>query len=235
MRDELDDTRALSRAAASERSARTGWRYLLGALCAQVGVDSFQHGTELVAAAVDAAGSAASGHLRADLRADRVLLTLQTAALGAVTERDVQLAQAITARLTDRGSPPSPGPLADGGRSVQMLEIGIDALDIASIRPFWRAVLGYGDEPGRGGPEDGVCDLAEQGPTVWFQQMEVPRPQRNRIHVDITVPHDEAPGRVAAALAAGGRLVSEEHARSFWVLADAEGNEVCVCTWQDRD
>ncbi len=23
--------------------------------------------------------------------------------------------------------------------------------------------------------------------------------------------------------------------RSFWVLADVEGNEVCVCTWQDRD
>lgn len=23
--------------------------------------------------------------------------------------------------------------------------------------------------------------------------------------------------------------------RPFWVLADTEGNEACVCTWTDRD
>ena len=39
----------------------------------------------------------------------------------------------------------------------------------------------------------------------------------------------------AAALAAGGVLVSDRAAPAFWVLADAEGNEVCVCTWQGRD
>ena len=38
-----------------------------------------------------------------------------------------------------------------------------------------------------------------------------------------------------AALDAGGRLVDDSFARSFWDLADAEGNEVCVCTWTDRD
>jgi 4a-hydroxytetrahydrobiopterin dehydratase len=69
---------------------------------------------------------------------------------------------------------------------------------------------------------------------VWFQQMDVPRPLRNRIHLDVTVAHDEAEGRVRAALDAGGVLVSDAHARAFWVLADAEGNEACVCTWQDR-
>ena len=65
--------------------------------------------------------------------------------------------------------------------------------------------------------------------------MDAPRPQRNRIHFDISVPDDEAEARVAAAIEAGGRLVSSERARSFWVLADVEGNEVCVCTWQDRE
>ena len=64
--------------------------------------------------------------------------------------------------------------------------------------------------------------------------MDEPRPQRNRIHLDITVAHDAAEARVAAALAAGGTLVSDARARAFWVLADAEGNEACVCTWQDR-
>lgn len=65
--------------------------------------------------------------------------------------------------------------------------------------------------------------------------MDVPRPQRNRIHLDVDVPHDEAPARIAAALAAGGVLLSDGAAPAFWVLADTEGNEVCVCTWQGRD
>jgi 4a-hydroxytetrahydrobiopterin dehydratase len=65
--------------------------------------------------------------------------------------------------------------------------------------------------------------------------MDAPRPQRNRIHLDVTVAHDEAEARVQTALAAGGVLVSAARARAFWILADAEGNEVCVCTWLDRD
>jgi 4a-hydroxytetrahydrobiopterin dehydratase len=36
--------------------------------------------------------------------------------------------------------------------------------------------------------------------------------------------------RVAAAIAAGGRLRSDEHAPEWWTLADAEGNEVDVAT-----
>ncbi|GIE80842.1 hypothetical protein Aph02nite_67920 [Actinoplanes philippinensis] len=124
---------------------------------------------------------------------------------------------------------------AGGNRSVQEWEVAIDALDIPSVRPFWKAVLGYTDEPGKHGPEDRLVDPLRQGPTVWFQRMTEPRPQRNRIHFDISVPHDEAAGRMAAALAAGGHLVSDEWAPSFWVLADREGNEVCVTTWQGRD
>ena len=117
---------------------------------------------------------------------------------------------------------------------MQGLEIGIDALDIPAIRPFWRAVLGYVDEPGQDGPPNGLVDPVGQGPAIWFQQMDAPRPQRNRIHFDVSVPHDEAAGRIAATLAAGGRLTYDE-APAFWVLADPEGNEACVCTWQGRD
>ena len=117
-------------------------------------------------------------------------------------------------------------------RSVQALEIGIDALDAAAIRPFWRAVLGYADEAGAGG---GLVDPLGQGPAVWFQQMDAPRPQRNRIHLDVSVPHDEAPDRIAATLAAGGTVTYDAEAPAFWVLADAEGNEACITTWQGRD
>nr|WP_232248774.1 VOC family protein [Streptacidiphilus rugosus] len=116
-----------------------------------------------------------------------------------------------------------------------MLELAIDALDIPAIRPFWKAVLGYADEPGRTDPTDAVVDPLGQGPAIWFQQMDEPRHQRNRIHFDICVPHDEAPRRIAAALAAGGRLLDETPAPAFWILADAEGNEACITTWQGRD
>lgn len=108
-------------------------------------------------------------------------------------------------------------------------EVAIDALDIAAVRPFWRAVLGYVDDG-----DDAVADPRRIGPSFWFQQMDEPRPQRNRIHIDVTVPHDAAEARIEAALAAGGTLVSDRAARAFWVLADPEGNEACVCTWQDR-
>jgi 4a-hydroxytetrahydrobiopterin dehydratase len=49
------------------------------------------------------------------------------------------------------------------------------------------------------------------------------------------VPHDEARRRIDAALAAGGTLVSDAEAPAFWVLADAEGNEACITTWEGRD
>ena len=29
--------------------------------------------------------------------------------------------------------------------------------------------------------------------------------------------------------------MSDAEAPAFWVLADVEGNEVCICTWQGRD
>ena len=118
---------------------------------------------------------------------------------------------------------------------VQALEIAIDALDIAAVRPFWKAITEYVDEPGPSDLSDGLIDPIGRGPAIWFQQMDAPRPQRNRIHLDIDVPHDAAHARIDAALAAGGTLLCDDAAPAFWVLADPEGNEACICTWQGRD
>ena len=119
--------------------------------------------------------------------------------------------------------------LASEPLAAMATEVAIDAMDIPAVLPFWRAVLGYVDDG-----EDAIADPSRIGPTYWFQQMDERRPQRNRIHLDVTVPHDVAEARIAAALAAGGRLVSDRAARAFWILADPEGNEACICTWQDR-
>jgi 4a-hydroxytetrahydrobiopterin dehydratase len=226
----------LSRTAASAAVAGIGWRYLLGTLAASVPIRSLAQASEAAAAAVAACGPDADAHLRVDLRPDRVELSVQARALGAATGRDAQLAHHIGAALTGLGLAPADPTSAASPRPVQELEIAIDALDIPAVRPFWKAVMAYVDEPGSDDDSQGaIVDPAGQLPAIWFQQMDRPRPQRNRIHLDITVAHDEAEPRVRAALAAGGRLVDDSFARSFWVLADAEDNEACVCTWTDRD
>jgi len=117
--------------------------------------------------------------------------------------------------------------------AVQTVQVTIDALVGPEVMPFWRAVLGYeyrGDSP-----DEDLVDPHGRGASFWFQQMAAPRPQRNRIHIDVWVPHDQAEARIAAAIAAGGHLVTDQHAPSWWVLADAEGNEACVATWMSRD
>ena len=226
---------ALSRTAASRAVEAIGWRYLLGTLCTSVAVESIDQALRVSAEAVGACGPDADGHLRADLRTDRAELSLQTRRLGVVTARDVGLAQRISAALRLLGTATAGATSVALPRPVQMLEMAIDALDIPAIRPFWKAVLAYADDPADTGPSAAIADPTGQLPAIWFQQMDAPRPQRNRVHFDITVAHDEAEARVRMALAAGGVLVDDSYARSFWVLADVEGNEVCVCTWTDRD
>jgi 4a-hydroxytetrahydrobiopterin dehydratase len=221
----------LSRLEASEAVTSLGWRLVLGELRTQVLTGSLPLAADMAGRAAAVPG--AQEHLRMDVRPDRLLLSLQTADLGWVTAHDTELARQISAVISGSGLQTVAG--ESRSRPVQVLEIAIDALDAAAIRPFWRAVLGYTDEPGQSGPASGLVDPLGQGPAVWFQQMDAPRPQRNRIHIDVSVPHDEAEARIGATLAAGGQLTYDAEAPAFWVLADAEGNEACVTTWQGRD
>jgi 4a-hydroxytetrahydrobiopterin dehydratase len=205
------------------------WRFELGRIEARFVAGSFAAAAEFVAQ-IAAAADAADHHPDVDLRYPGVVqVALTTHASGGLTTADVDLATTISALAAGGG-------LASRPAAPQRVEVAIDAIDIDAVRPFWKAVLAYVDEPTPPGQQiTAVVDPLRIGPAFWFQQMAEPRPQRNRIHIDITVPHDEAEARIAAALDAGGTLVTDAYARSFWVLADVEGNEVCVCTWQDRD
>ena len=136
-----------------------------------------------------------------------------------LSERDLELARQISAVARELGVPADPS-------AVQTVQVTIDALVGPEVMPFWRAVLGYQD---RGDSPEDLIDPRGRGPSFWFQQMDAPRPQRNRVHIDVWVPHDQAEARVAAALAAGGHLVTDQYAPEWWVLADAEGNEADVC------
>jgi 4a-hydroxytetrahydrobiopterin dehydratase len=222
-------TPELSRQQISDAVGELGWRLVLGAIQTHVPVPSLITAAAVASAVTAAVGPDADRHLDIDLRADRAVLRLMDVGVGAVTEGDLILATQITEVLVAQGFSATPGtrPVA------QEIEIAIDALDIAAIRPFWAAVLGYVDEPGPLG--QALVDPLHRSPTIWFQQMDAPRPQRNRIHLDVDVPHDVAQERIAATLAAGGTMVKDSAAPAYWVLADAEGNEACICTWQGRD
>ena len=59
--------------------------------------------------------------------------------------------------------------------------------------------------------------------------MEQPRADGGgAIHVAVWVLPEQAEARIAAALAAGGRMVRDEFAPTWWTLADAAGNEADI-------
>jgi 4a-hydroxytetrahydrobiopterin dehydratase len=144
-----------------------------------------------------------------------------------VTALDLELAGRILAAGSEVGATVVPPP--------DRVEIGLDCVDAGAVRPFWRALLGYREQL----DEDGDVELQHpsgQGPSLWFQRMDPPRTERGRFHLDVFVPAEQVTARLRAALDAGGRLLTDEHAPYFWVLADPEGNEACVCTrGGDRD
>jgi 4a-hydroxytetrahydrobiopterin dehydratase len=229
-----EQSQPFTRQQLSDAVSPAGWRLVLTLLRTNVAVDSFVEAGAFTAAVASTIDAPAAAHVGLDVRPDRVIVTVESIRAMRPGQAEIDIALRISATAAELGLATSPD-VGTSSRSVQAVEIGIDALDIAKIRPFWKAVMGYADEVGRTGPEDAIVDPYGAGPAIWFQQMDAPRPQRNRIHLDMSVPHDEAESRLAAALAAGGTLVSGKAAPAFWVLADAEGNEVCITTWQGRD
>jgi len=142
----------------------------------------------------------------------------------ALTARDMDLARAISAAAAELGIEADPTANA-------VVEIALDTWDHTEIKPFWAAVLGLVDSPET---DRAVYDPSGSQPTLWFQRTTPHAEPRQRFHLDIRVPPEVADARIAAALAAGGVLVSDAQAPRFTVLADAQGNKVCVTTGLDR-
>lgn len=119
------------------------------------------------------------------------------------------------------------GATADPGlpRFVQLF---LDAADVAAVRAFWTAALGYVHDR-RSGLSD-IHDPRRLNPVLAFQELDAAeterRRQRNRVHVELAVPPDLARTRLATAVAAGGRLLGESGDRRR--VADPEGNELVI-------
>jgi 4a-hydroxytetrahydrobiopterin dehydratase len=204
----------------SESAGVEDWRVLGHGASTYFRTGTFATGVELVDAIGELA-DAADHHPDIDVRYAGVTVRLFSHDVMGLSQRDVELARAISAAARELDVPADPS-------GVQEVDLAMDALVSAEVLPFWRAVLDYKQI----GEED-LVDPRARSSSISFQQMDVPRPHRNRIHVNVWVPHDEARVRIAAALDSGGALVDDSHAPAWWTLADAEGNEVNVATSGD--
>ena len=204
------------------------WRVLGDGACAYFGTGTFAAGAHLVQA-ISALPGVDDQHPDVDVRRDGVtvrLITITDDYCG-MSRRDLDLARQISAVARQLGLPADPS-------AVQSLLVIPGATVTAEVMPFWRAVLGY--EPRADSPDEDLVDPRSRGPSFWFEQMHEPRPDGGgAIHVAIWVPYEQAEARIAAALAAGGRMVRDQFAPSWWTLADAAGNEADIATMMGRD
>jgi 4a-hydroxytetrahydrobiopterin dehydratase len=136
-----------------------------------------------------------------------------------VTPADVELARAITDVARDQGLPGAPG-------MVTQLELALDTAAEDRVGPFWAALL-------TGAAEnkiyDSVFDPSDRVPSLWFQPTDEHEPPRQRWHFDLWLAPEVVDERIAAAVGAGGTVVYDAEAPAFTVLADPDGNRVCVC------
>jgi len=193
------------------------WVVLYGGATAVFKVGSMGAAARLAAAVAEIDGFGGSGALPTIV--DSSLTVRLTRGPWQLESRHVDLARAVSEVASAHGA------VADRA-SVQEVQLAVAAKPDAVDVGFWRAVLGYaplGDDAG--------VDPLGHGSTFWMQELDKAKALRHAMHVDVSVARDHVEGRLAAALAAGGRVVweSEEH----WTLADRAGNRVCITAWPD--
>lgn len=201
-----------------------GWVNLLGGLQTRITTSDFATGLALVDA-IGAAAEQMDHHPNLDLRYGHLGVRLTSHDTGGITGRDIRLARRISALVAEAD-------LELDATHLSRVELGLDTPAVATILPFWAAVQAVAPPPEPDADE--LPNPSGSSPTLWFQASGSEEP-RQRWHPDIWVDPADVQPRIDAALATGGTLVSEEEAPSFWVLADPDGNRVCLCTWQDRD
>src|SRR5262252_1873513 len=199
--------------------AGSDWVVLHGGATAVFHVPSIVEAARLAEALAQVPGLAGTGVLMTV--ADGQLTVRLTRGVFRLEERHVELARAVSAVAREHGA------VADRTR-VQEVQLAIAALPDAIDVGFWRAVLGYVELA-----DDNAIDPLGHGSTVWMQALDPAKPLRHAMHVDVSVAREQAEHRLAAALAAGGRIVEESNAPEFWILADRAGNKVCIAAWPD--
>jgi predicted enzyme related to lactoylglutathione lyase len=112
------------------------------------------------------------------------------------------------------------------------VQIGLvlDCADPEALAAFWAPALGYTNVGGAGSyvlllPAEGA------GPQLLLQRVPEGKAGKNRMHLDVHVADIAAEADRLVQLGAR-RLESdpvEEHGSHWFVMADPEGNEFCIC------
>jgi 4a-hydroxytetrahydrobiopterin dehydratase len=217
---------AIAPATFHEQEGAADWRVVEDGATAFFRTASFAESAELVAAVARIPGLEAHAP-DADIRPDGVTFRTLTRTNDwwGPTQQDLDVARQVSSVAREQGVTADP-------TQVHSMLIVIEALVTAEVLPFWRAVLGYANRPDS--PDEDLIDLHRRTPSIWFEVPDETRPLRNGIHLAIWVPVDEAESRVAAAVAAGGRIIFDKLAPMWWTLADPAGNEVDVATVANR-
>lgn len=174
---------------------------------------SHRAGAALIRRIVDLrAGDLVTGSMQpnVDLRATGIQVWIPIPESGRWTTADLALAQAISAAARELSLTADPS-------VPQEMEWGIDTDDKPALLPFWQTLLGYEDTE-----YDDLLDPLRRDPRVWFYPT-APRPLRDRIHFDVSVPAEIAEERVSAAHRFGAR---GDWGEAGVLLTDREGNEV---------
>ena len=141
-----------------------------------------------------------------------------------VTQIDVDMARTTSEIAKELGLTPDPV-------AVTQLEIALDTAHEDRVSPFWSVLLtGNADNK----IYDSVFDPSARVPGLWFQRTDEHDTPRQRWHFDLWLAPEVADDRIVAAVASGGSIVDDSAAPSFTVLADPDGNRVCVCTAAGR-
>jgi hypothetical protein len=116
-------------------------------------------------------------------------------------------------------------------RSGAVAAVVLDCADPAAIAPFWSAATGW--PVVRTG--DGFASLRPaSGDGPWLELIRVPDPKtgKNRLHIDVAPwPDDDQAAEVERLRGLGATPVDIGQRDVKWVvLADPEGNELCVLT-----
>ena len=203
------------------------WRVLPEGAYAFFRTDSFAASARFVAAIGELARLGDEPHV--DIRGDGVTVLIRAfreAGFGLV-RTDLELARSISAVAHEVGLAPEPA-------AIRSLSVIPGATDRRTIMPFWQRVLGY--QPRPDSPGEDLVDPHERLAPFWFEQMnELRADGAGAVHLVAWVPWDQAEARVAAGIAAGGRLVRHVPEELFWTLADPAGNEVDIATTSAPD
>lgn len=199
--------------------ALADWRLLATGLHARFKIADFRRGGEFVSAVCTLAEQM-NHHPEIRLTYGNVdISTVSHDAGGQITVQDIDLARSISALAKAARFPAQ-------ATEITQLELALDTANGGAIAPFWSALLtGEADNVVR----DVVVDPSGRVPRVWFQEDQEPRNPNQRWHFDLWLAPEVASARIAAAVAAGGEVVSTQCAPGFTVLADVDGNRVCVC------